>query len=106
MLNLKNKKAVIRGLGLYQEGSGMAATRFLIGQGAKVTVTDLKTEKQLKLQLDRLGKLKKKITLVLGKHREPDFKNTDLVVKNPGVPKTSKYLRIARKNKIPVETDI
>ncbi|MEK7167730.1 MAG: UDP-N-acetylmuramoyl-L-alanine--D-glutamate ligase, partial [Patescibacteria group bacterium] len=73
-------------------------------QGARVTVTDLKTKEQLKPQLDRLGK--QKINFVLGKHREQDFKNADLIVKNPGVPKTSKYLEIARKKKIPIETDI
>lgn len=106
METFKNKKVTVMGLGLYKDGSGVSATRFLIDQGAKVTVTDLKTGKHLKSQLDRLGKLKKKIIFVLGRHREQDFKNADLIVKNPGVPSGSKYLKTARKNKIPIETDI
>lgn len=96
----------VMGLGLYKEGSGISATRFLLSKGAKVVVTDLKTKEDLKLQIKRLGKLASKIEFVLGHHREKDFKNADMIVKNPGVPRTSKYLQIARKNKIPIETDI
>jgi UDP-N-acetylmuramoylalanine--D-glutamate ligase len=106
MFNLKNKKVTVMGLGLYQEGSGISATKFLLSAGAKVTVTDLKTEAQLAEQLKRLGKLKTKINFVLGKHREQDFKNVDLIIKNPGVPASSRFLKIAEKNKIPVYTDI
>ena len=94
------------GLGLYKEGSGISATRFLISQGAKVVVTDLKTAEDLKIQIKRLGALVDKIEFVLGNHREKDFENVDMIVKNPGVPRASKYLQIASKNKIPIETDI
>jgi len=106
MLNLKNKKVTVMGLGLYQDGSGISATRFLLSKGAKVTVTDLKTRQQLQDQIKRLGKSADKIKFILGKHREEDFKNVDLILKNPGVPRTSKFLEIARKNNIPIETDI
>ena len=94
------------GLGLYQEGSGISATRFLLSRGAKVTVTDLKTEKELAPQIKRLGQSAKKIKFVLGRHRDEDFKKADLIIKNPGVPRTSKYLAIARGSNIPIETDI
>lgn len=94
------------GLGLYEEGSGISATRFLVGSGAKVTVTDLKTKEQLAEQIARLGKLKSKIKFVLGEHREKDFQSADLIIKNPGVPRTSKFLLIAVAQKIPVYTDI
>jgi len=106
MLNLKNKKATVMGLGLYEEGSGIAATKFLLSQGAKVTVTDLKTKEQLQDQIKRLGVAAKKIKFVLGRHRQEDFKDADLIVKNPGVPRTSKYLKIAKASKIPIYTDI
>ena len=105
-LRLAKKKVTVMGLGLYENGSGISATRFLVSQGAKVTVTDLKTTKELAVQIKRLGKLTKKIKFVLGRHREKDFKNIDLIIKNPGVRNTSKYLKIAVKNKIPIETDI
>lgn len=94
------------GLGLYKDGSGISATRFLLDGGAKVTVTDLKSADQLAAQIKRLGKAADKINFVLGRHQESDFENADLIVKNPGVPNTSKYLAIAVKNKIPIETDI
>lgn len=107
MLNFKNKKVTVMGLGSYEDGSGISAVRFLLSQGAKVTVTDLKTKDQLAEQIKRLGaELNKKIKFVLGEHHESDFISTDLIVRNPGVPKSSKYLKIAREHNIPIETDI
>ena len=94
------------GLGLYQGGSGIAATKFLLAQGAKITVTDLKTKAQLKDQIKRLGQSAKKIKFVLGRHRAGDFKNADLIVKNPGVPRTSPYLKIAKSAGVSIVTDI
>ena len=43
--DLKNKRITIMGLGLNQGGLGVA--RFLAKTGAKVLVTDLKTEEEL-----------------------------------------------------------
>jgi len=100
-MDFKNKKITVMGLGLH--GGGVGVVNFLIGQGAQVTVTDLRKEEELKESLNQLKK--KKIKYVLGKHREEDFINTDLVIKNPGVPQDSKYLAIAQKNKVPVETE-
>ena len=98
----KNKKVVIMGLGLH--GGGVGVAKFFCKQGADVLVTDLKTRKQLKGSVDKLKGLS--IEFILGKHRQRDFINTDLVIKNPGVPRDSFYLKIARKHKIPIKTDI
>lgn len=105
-MDFKNKKITVMGLGLYKEGSGISATRFLLSRGAKVTVTDLKTKDELADQIKRLGQLAKKVNFVLGEHQESDFKNVDMIIKNPAIPRNSKYLAIARHNKIPIETDI
>jgi len=105
-MDFKDKKVTVMGLGLYLYGSGISATKFLVERGAKVTVTDLKSNQELDQQIKRLGPSAKKITFILGRHREQDFKNVTLVVKNPGVPSSSKYLKIATKYKIPIETDI
>ena len=105
-MDFKNKKITVMGLGLYKEGSGISATRFLLSRGAKVTVTDLKTKAELIDQIKRLGKLANQVRFVLGKHRESDFKNVDMIIKNPAIPRKSKYLEIARANNIPIETDI
>lgn len=94
------------GLGLYENGSGISAARFLVKAGAKVTVTDLKTEAELVEQIKRLGPMAKKVKFILGRHRKQDFKNIDLVIKNPAVRNTSLYLAIAVKNNIPIKTDI
>lgn len=105
-MDFKNKKITVMGLGLYKEGSGISATRFLVSQGAKVTVTDLKTKAELADQIKRLGPLAQKVDFVLGEHVEADFKHADMIIKNPAIPRYSKYLEIARKNNIPIETDI
>ncbi|MDP3998555.1 MAG: UDP-N-acetylmuramoyl-L-alanine--D-glutamate ligase [bacterium] len=95
------KKVLIMGLGRLGGGEGVA--RFFVGEGAKVTVTDLKNEEELKDTLQRLRDLP--ISYVLGKHRPEDFRDQDLVIRNPDVPRDSPFLEIARKNKIPVEVD-
>lgn len=98
----KNKKVLIMGLGLH--GGGIGIARFFVSQKAKVLVTDLKTENQLKESVDKLKDLN--IEFVLGKHREDDFKDADLIIKNPDVPASSPYLKIARDNNIPIKDDI
>ena len=100
--DLKNKKITIMGLGLNQGGLGV--TRFLAKAGAQILVTDLKTKKELNPSLEKLKGFN--IKYVLGRHREEDFINTDLVIQNPAVPHNSQYLEIARKHKIPIKTDL
>lgn len=100
--NYKNKKILILGLGLL--GRGVQDAIFFAKQGAKVTVTDLKTAEQLKTSVNRLKKFKN-VKFVLGKHREQDILKADLIIRNAGVPFRSKYLQLALKNKIPVEMD-
>lgn len=99
----KNKKVVVMGLGL--NGGGLGAATFFAKMGANVVVTDLKTEEELKPSVKKLEKFEN-IEFVLGKHRESDFKNADLIIKNPGVRNTSKYLKIAEENKVEINTDI
>ncbi|MBU1075073.1 UDP-N-acetylmuramoyl-L-alanine--D-glutamate ligase [Patescibacteria group bacterium] len=99
--DFRGKKITIMGLGTL--GGGIGVVQYLVKLGAKLTVTDLRIQKQL---APALKKIKSKgIIYVLGKHREQDFKNADLIVKNPAVPKASKYLEIARQNNVPIESD-
>lgn len=101
-LGLKKMKVTVMGLGLH--GGGVGVVNWLIRQGATVLVTDLREKKIL---LPSLGKIKsKKVTFVLGRHRLQDFSRADLIIKNPGVPRDSAYLALARKKGIPIETDI
>ena len=81
-------------MGLGVHGGGLGVARFLVAQGAHVTVTDLRSRDLLQPSLDALAGLP--IRYVLGEHRDEDFRTADLVVRNPGVPRESRYLRIAR----------
>ncbi|OGZ34443.1 MAG: UDP-N-acetylmuramoylalanine--D-glutamate ligase [Candidatus Portnoybacteria bacterium RBG_19FT_COMBO_36_7] len=101
--DFKGKKVTVMGIGLH--GGGLGVINFFYQAGAKIIATDLRTRRELRESLDAL-RIFKGIRYVLGQHREEDFKNTDLVIKNPAVPDDSKYLKIARAAGVPVETDI
>lgn len=100
-MSIKGKQVTVMGLGLH--GGGAAVVKWLAKHGAKITVTDLKTKTELKNSILQLEKYK--INWVLGKHLAKDFNHADFIVKNPGVPNNSKYLKIARKNNILIEND-
>jgi UDP-N-acetylmuramoylalanine--D-glutamate ligase len=95
MHSLKDRKVLIFGLGLNDGGLGMA--EYFLKHGALVTITDLRTKEQLSPILGKLEKYKEQITLHLGEHREEDFLNNDIIVRNPAVKPNSEYLQIAQK---------
>ncbi len=100
---LTNKKVLVMGLGLL--GGGIATTKWLVKHGAKVTVTDLKSRADLTGSIKALGSVAKKIKLVLGRHNESDFKNNQIIVVNPAVPKESLYLKIAKDSGATLENE-
>ena len=69
-------------------------TRFLVRSGAKVTVTDSKSETDLRESVEQLRSLP--VIFKLGGHDERDFRDADLVIVNPAVPETNPYLKLAR----------
>ena len=98
-------KATIMGLGL--NGGGLESARFMLKRGASITVTDLRDEKTLKPSIEELdsicGHLRcPSVKYVLGRHEIEDFKNADMVVKNPGVRPDSPFLLASKR----VETDL
>ena len=97
----KGKKVLIAGLGML--GGGVGVAKFFSENYAKVTVTDLKTAKELKTSLDKLKKYK--IRYILGRHDEIDFKTHDLIIKNPAIPENSPYLQVAKKAGTPIEME-
>ena len=102
MIDLKDKRVLVMGLGLH--GGGLGVTRWLLKQGARVTVTDLRTAEDLKPTLEQLQDVQ--VEFVLGEHRETDFENADLIVRNPGVPRELRYLEIAREQGIPIRMEL
>ncbi len=95
-------RVLVMGLGLH--GGGLGVARFFCEQGALVTVTDLREEAELESSLAALAELN--IELVLGGHRESDFRDADLIIRNPAVPADSPYLQIARQHGTPVDMEM
>lgn len=95
-------RVTVMGLGLFGGGAGVA--RYLAERGARVLVTDLRSEEALRPSLEQLHDLP--ITFHLGEHCERDFTETELVVVNPAVKEDSPYLRAARESGVALETEI
>ena len=122
MLDLKNISQIqdavvtVMGLGRFKQGSGIGAAKWLLRHGAQIVVTDLKTEADLKSSVDLVMEwyetYRKQFpdrtiyapVFALGQHREDDFVNVQLVVKNPDVPKESAYVKLAEQNDVRVES--
>ncbi|MEK7516802.1 MAG: UDP-N-acetylmuramoyl-L-alanine--D-glutamate ligase [Patescibacteria group bacterium] len=100
--DFKNKRVTLTGLGLH--GGGVALARWLLRHGARLTVTDLKTAKELAPSVAAVRRAGR-AHFVLGRHRKADFTNADLVIQNPGVPKESPYIRAAERADVPVENE-
>jgi UDP-N-acetylmuramoylalanine--D-glutamate ligase len=99
---LLNQRVTVMGLGRF--GGGIAVARWLVGQGARVLVTDKDPADQLADSIAQLAGLP--IEFRLGKHRESDFANADLVVASPAVPLNNPYLTAARSARVPVTTEV
>ena len=95
MYSFKNKKVLIFGLGLNDGGLGM--TEYLVKKGAKVTVTDGKSEEELKSTLKQLEKYRDRIIFHLRGHKEEDFLENDIIIRNPAIKPQNEYLQIAEK---------
>jgi UDP-N-acetylmuramoylalanine--D-glutamate ligase len=89
------------GLGLF--GGGAATARYLAQRGAEVTVTDLRTARELAPAVGELAG--SSIRFVLGEHREEDFARADLVVANPAVPPINRFLDVARAHGVLVTSE-
>ena len=91
-------RVLIMGLGV--NGGGLESARYLAKLGAELTITDLRDEKVLSPSMEALSEFT--VRYVLGKHEAEDFRNADLVIKNPGVRPDSTYLADVKR----IETDI
>src|SRR5947208_4992587 len=95
-MELKNKRVLVVGLGR----SGVAAATFLQEQGARVIVSDTKTETQLRNEISLL--LDRGVSIETGRHGERTFRDQDLIVVSPGVPSDQPQIQQARSLGIPV----
>lgn len=99
----KNKRITVFGLGLNTGGIG--TVKFLAEQGVReIIVTDIKSREELDASVEKLTRYKN-VTYILGQHRPEDFTNVDMVIKNPVIPWTNEYVKLAEKHNVPVEMD-
>jgi UDP-N-acetylmuramoylalanine--D-glutamate ligase len=89
-VDLHNKRVLVVGLGK----SGVASALFLNQRGARVTVSDSKTEDQLRDEIPVL--LDHGIAVETGGHGDRTFRGQDLIVVSPGVPADAAPLVQAR----------
>lgn len=95
------KKVLVVGLG-YR--TGLATADFLYSKGVDVTVSDIKSEPELK---DIIMKLDSSVKIIAG-NQEPSILDAgfDLVVLSPGVPAAIPLVREAYRRKVPVISEI
>jgi len=98
-VNLKGTGVLVVGLAR----QGMAMARFLVGEGAQVTVTDVQPAEALAEPLATLAGLP--IHYALGGHPLSRLDNTDLVCLSGGVPTTIPLVAEARRRGIPLSND-
>lgn len=95
-MDVRGKRVLVVGLGK----SGIASALFLADQGARVAVSDTKSQQELHHEIPRL--LDRGIVVEAGYHGERTFKEQELIVISPGVPFDVPQLVQARQAGIPV----
>src|ERR1700757_121097 len=95
-MELRNQRVLVVGLGK----SGVASALFLAERGATVSVSDAKSQEQLRGEIPVL--LDHGISVETGQHGERTFRDQDLIVVSPGVPFDVPQLVHARERGIPV----
>ncbi|MBI3865811.1 MAG: UDP-N-acetylmuramoyl-L-alanine--D-glutamate ligase [Planctomycetia bacterium] len=101
--DFRGMRVTVMGLGTF--GGGIGAVQFLAAQGAAVTVTDLKPAGELAAAVAQIADCPN-VVQQLGGHRDDDFRRVDLVVASPAVPKTSRYLQMARDSGAPITSEM
>lgn len=97
MLDLKDKKIIVLGLGL----SGIASCNLLKSLGAHVLAFDEKDKEELK---DRVKTLAKDVIVQYGKITH--LPKGDLIVISPGIPLNTPYIKKAKEDGIPIIGEI
>jgi UDP-N-acetylmuramoylalanine--D-glutamate ligase len=97
MLNLKNKKVTVLGLGV----SGLASAKLLYAAGANVTVWDELEKERL---FSKISQLPDKVKVRCG--QPIDISDADLLVVSPGIPPDLQPILLAEEKEIPVISEL
>jgi len=97
----KEKKVLVVGMGK----SGIAASCLLVNLGAKVFLTEHNLDPKTQ---ERANKLKQEMPIQIecGQHDESFFQGAEFVVVSPGVPETTGPLQWAKKQNIPIISEL
>jgi UDP-N-acetylmuramoylalanine--D-glutamate ligase len=104
-MDYRGKTALVAGAGK----SGQASARFLLDCGARVILTDTRSEDALKNEIAALQFLAAhsgELVLELGGHRNESFARCDFVVVSPGIPLSLPYFEVSRKAGIPIIAEV
>jgi len=97
VIEVKGKKILVVGLGK----SGLSAVRYLVREGARVTVSEVKKEADLEpgvvKEMRSMG-----VTLETGGHTMNTFNRSERIIVSPGVPLDLAPLAAAKEKGIPV----
>ena len=96
------KRVTVMGLGRF--GGGVGVTRWLAEAGALVTVSDKASSESLAQSVAAVSDLG--VTLHLGDHHQADFRDADLLVVSPAIPKDHPMLAVARDAGVPVTSEM
>lgn len=99
-MDVAGKKILVIGLGR----TGTALTRFLVGRGACVSVTDSKPASEVQENIDALKDLP--VCFALGSHTLDLLSGIDMIVPSPGVPPSNELLVEGAGRSIPVISEI
>lgn len=90
------KTVLVMGLGRF--GGGVDVAKFSARAGAKVIITDLATEQQLRDSVNKLEEVSG-LEFHLGSHNPADFLQADIIIANPAVLADNEFLELTRRNK-------
>ena len=101
MSKFKGKKVLVVGCGT----SGVASSKFLVKQGARVMISDSKQRTELAEPLKELGDLK--VEFEFGGHTERSFMGAELIVVSPGVnTQNHSFLQMAKAKGTQITSEI
>ena len=99
-IELRNKRVLVVGLAR----TGVATALFCAARGARITATDLRTEKELG---DSVAALRQAgVRMQLGSHPDELILDVDLLIPSPGVPADAPLLKFARAKGVTIWSEI
>ena len=102
MESFAGKHVLVLGLGLH--GGALGNIRWLASQGARITVSDIKTKEQLDATLQKLSNIPD-ISYIFGTQDNINISDVDFFLRNPAVPRTAAIIVKAREQHIPILMD-